>query len=132
MKKLTVCAVIIACIFVPILYAQNSGLLARYGRVADFRLPTPYLMSTHITGTGTLSPKSTVGVVGCVVIGVAGAASSTIKLYNGQIIISQNLLATIDATQVGQQFCYGMIFNDSLTIVTASGGTSPDAVVTWR
>lgn len=110
--------------------AQAVRLFFTTNTLGTFTL-TPYLRSAQITATGTLNPKTTVGILGCVIVGVAGAAGSTIKIYNGTVV-AENLLATVDGTVAGGTFCYGMIFNEGLNIVTASSGASPDAVVTWR
>lgn len=73
-------------------------------------------------------------VLGCVVINTAGAASSTIKLYNqtGATVIAGTLGETIDATQVGRQFCYGRLLTGGLTVAITSSGASPDVSITWQ
>lgn len=91
-----------------------------------------YFTHTHITTATTTAVKTLPGVVHCVVIGVAGAASSTVKLYNGTVAAG-NLVATIDgAATAGQRFCYDSIFGTSINVVTASAGAVPDTVVTWH
>ena len=122
---------------------QLFRIFATRGNGLPISIPTPYLRSTHIT-TGTtvlvktnvaasgLTPASAgTGVIGCVTIGVAGAAASTVKLYNSRTADANELLATVDGAAV-RQLCYGMIFSEALTVVVASGGTVPDVVVTWR
>jgi hypothetical protein len=95
-------------------------------------LPPPYLKATNLTTTGTFVIKTSAGVVGCAVINTAGAASSTIKLYATNNLVSYGLKATIDATQVGRLFCYGAIFSDGITVVVASGGTAPDVTILYQ
>lgn len=94
--------------------------------------PFGYWKQTHITTATTTLVKAYPGGVGCVVIGVAGAASSTVKLYDGAVT-GANLKATIDgAATAGQPFCYNAIYNTSINVVTASGGVVPDTVVMWH
>ena len=97
-------------------------------------IPTPYLNYTHITTVSTVVPKTSVGILGCVIIGTAGAAGSTVKIYNGPSALAINEMANIDGTLAGREFCYGIIFNHGggFAINVASGGAVPDVVVTWR
>lgn len=92
-----------------------------------------YLKSVNLSSTtsGTMV-KNGPGVIACVIINSAGAASSTITLYNATGPVTGYKLATIDATQVGRLFCYGMIFSGALTVAVASGGTAPDVTITYR
>lgn len=92
--------------------------------------PNSYI-SKNITTASTNILKASRGIAGCVVVGVAGAAGSTVKLYNSSAS-AQNLMATVDGTNVGGTFCYNMLFSNGLVAVVASAGAVPDVVVTWK
>lgn len=114
-----------------------ASLMAVFGSVFTARVDgqvtqAVWFTHTHITTATTTAVKVSPGVVHCVIIGVAGAASSTVKLYNGAVNAG-NLVATIDgAVTAGQKFCYDSIFGTSINVVTASAGAVPDTVVTWH
>jgi hypothetical protein len=102
-------------------------------------VPVPaFLYGAHMTTATTTQVKAAPGVIGCVVINTAGASGSTIKLYNSPVlatltgsVLTGALMATIDGTQVGEQFCYAMIFSGGLGVITA-GSPAPDVTVTYR
>ena len=133
---------LVASLFVPMMVRgqQRSGPVleaVRLGFVTstlgNWLIPSPYLSSTHLSTVTTATPKTSVGVLGCVIIGVAGAAASTVTIYNGDSAVAGNILTIVDGATVGQK-CYGIIFNHGggFHIVVASGGAVPDVTVTWR
>lgn len=114
--------------------AQNVPPMLGYAAGASRPRAVPaYLKSTNYTATTTYTlVHGGATVLGCVVINTAGAASSTIKLYNSYGAIAAYLKATIDATQVGRQFCYGDIYSGALAVAVASGGAAPDITITYQ
>ena len=96
-------------------------------------VPIPaYLLSANITTSTTTVVKATSGVLGCIIINTAGAAAHTITVYGTAGATSYNKIATIDGTAAaGQELCYGVLAQDGLTVVTATG-TPANITVTYR
>ena len=113
-------------------FAISTGAV---GGITNHWIIPAYLKSCNYSATTTSNTcHSGPTVLGCVVINNAGAAGSTIKIYNqlaGNVIASV-LHETIDATQVGRQFCYGKLLTGGLTIAHASGGAAADFTVTYQ
>lgn len=105
------------------------------GGLTNHWIVPAYLKGCHYTATTTGNVCHTgPTVIGCVIINTAGAASSTITLYDqaGLVVNASYVQDLIDATQVGRQFCYGRLFKGGLVVVHASGGAAADFTVTYQ
>ena len=116
-----------------VLPGQSIGWIGGALRGATHFVSIPaYLLSQNFSATTTATiVKNGAGVVGCVVVNTAGAAGSTITLYNSNSASAGYKLATI-STAAQWEGCYGMIFSGALTVAIASSGTAPDVTITYR
>jgi len=92
----------------------------------------PKFISLRVAGaTADTEVKASPGVLARVAVTTAGAASSTVKLFDGTVAAGTQIGGDIDGTKVMAEYTYFCYFDSSLHIETVDSGAGLEVTITY-